>query len=218
MSSIKRLLLAGLLIGILAILFLNYTFIKGLVMHSEQVGACFPCSGYTAQKVCSFIDHDKGPLEILEVGSGTGALTNEIIKRLGEDDHLDLVELLPEFCETLKPLVTQNVNLFCGSILDWKPNRKYDIIICSLPFNTFKPSFVQELLDHLKSLAKLGCIFTYVELMWVTTLKSFFLTGNKKDELAKTRALMNELRTQKGIRTDNVYLNVTPIYVHHIGF
>jgi len=217
MISFKRVLLIGLLLGILAAVFCNYTFIKGLIVHSEKVGAFFPCSRFTAKKVCSFIDHAKGPLEILEIGSGTGALTHEIINCIREGDHLDLIELLPEYCNALEPLVTKQVHLFCGSILDWNPGKKYDIIICSLPFNRFEPTFVQQILDHIQSLAKPGCIFSYVELMWVTTLKSLFLSGNKKENLTKTRTLMRNLRIQKGIRTDKVYANITPIYVYHLG-
>ncbi len=110
-----------------------------------------------------------------------------------------------------------NRALFCGSILDWRPDEKYDIIICSLPFNTFEPDFVSKVLEHLEHLAKPGCILSYVELMWITTIKQVFLTREQRIKLDQTRALMRSLLSMKGIGTGRVYLNVTPIYIHHIA-
>lgn len=191
-------------------------FIKGLLKDPVSVGAFFPCSEYAAKEICSGIDHSQGPLKILEVGSGTGALTQEIVKNLAEGDTLDLVELQSDFCEQLSAtFCNDQVSLFCGSILDWQPDYNYDIIICSLPFNRFEPDFVTAILNHLKVLSKPNGKLSYIELMWVTSIKKTFSVGHNKQKLEQTLAIMRDFRTRYGIKTEPIYRNITPIYVHH---
>lgn len=198
----------------------NIAFIKGILKHPETVGAFFPCSRFTAEQVCSFIDHSHGSLSILEIGCGTGALTKSIQKRLHNGDTLDLVEIMPEYCTELEKLFgdDERISLFCGSILDWHPQKKYDVIICSIPFNIFKSDFVQSVFDHVQTLAKPNATFSYIELMWVTRIKKAFLDKQERDSLEKTLTIMRNVRKEFGIRTDKVYLNVTPVYVHHLRF
>lgn len=93
-------------------------FIKGLLKDPDNVGAFFPCSRVAAKEVCRYLDHSNGPLRILEIGSGTGALTKTIVQKISPDDVLDLVELQPEYCQELDRLFcnNQNISIFCGSI------------------------------------------------------------------------------------------------------
>ena len=198
----------------------DITFIKGILKHPETVGAFFPCSHFTGDQICSFIDHTNGPLRILEIGSGTGPLTKSIQERLQDGDTLDLVEIMPEYCKELEQLFgdDERISLFCGSILDWNPEQKYDVIICSIPFNIFKADFVKSVLDHVQVLSKPNATFSYIELMWVTRIKKAFLDKAEKESLEQTLGIMKGIRQEFGIRTDKVYLNVTPVYVHHLRF
>ena len=192
-------------------------FLKGLLKDPDNVGAFFPCSRFVAKEVCDYIDHSAGPLRILEIGSGCGALTKTIANQMAEGDMLDLVELQSDYCQELGRLFTndQNISIFCGSILDWQPPYQYDVIVCSLPFNRFEPHFVVSVLEHIKSLCKPNGMLSYVELMWVTSIKKAFLTGQKKEKLAQTMSIMKQFKKAYGVRTENVYLNITPIYIHH---
>ncbi|MBC62683.1 MAG: hypothetical protein CMP11_09555 [Zetaproteobacteria bacterium] len=65
-------------------------------------------------------------MRYLEVGSGTGAFFAETIKnKLHTKSNFDIVEFKPKLCKILEDKLKNqsNVNIFCGSILDWKPKK-----------------------------------------------------------------------------------------------
>ena len=43
-----------------------------------------------------------GPIQVLEVGPGTGAFTRQILKHLRSGDRLEIYELNARFCEFLR--------------------------------------------------------------------------------------------------------------------
>ncbi len=194
------------------------TFLKEALINSKTVGAFSPCSRTVAQEVSACIAHNHGPLNILEVGAGTGALTSAIIEKLNPDDRLDLIEIIPEYCSVLHKQFGEqkNVSIQQRSILDWQPTHSYDFIICSLPFNIFPPKKVKMFLTHLQKLIKPGGTFSYVELMWLTQIKKYFLPLKQRTRLENTLTIMAQFRKNYGIKTVPIYWNITPIYVHHL--
>ena len=194
------------------------TFLKVALINSKKIGAFSPCSRTVAQEVSSCIAHNYGPLSVLEVGAGTGALTGALIKKLNPDDLLDLIEIIPEYCSVLQKQFGQqkNVSIQQCSILDWQPTHSYDFIICSLPFNIFSPKKVKKILTHLQKLIKPGGTFSYVELMWLTHIKKYFLPIKRRARLENTLTIMARFKKDYGIKTVSIYWNITPIYVHHL--
>ncbi len=195
------------------------TFLKEAIKNPDKVGTLSPCSQYVAIEIASSIrTQTNKPLSILEIGAGTGALTQAIIKKLQSGDCFDIVELLPEYYAILRQKFGNhhNVTIKRCSILDWLPEYTYDCIICSLPFNTFKPELIQAMLAHFKKLIKPGGMFSYVELMWLPHIKKFFLPQPQRERFEKTLALMAKFRKDYGTKTVPIYWNITPIYVHHL--
>ncbi len=189
-----------------------------LFKHPKKVAAFSPCSSFVAREISSIIEHKNTPLRILEVGGGTGALTSEIIKQMQNGDICDVIEIIPSYCKVLiEQFGTRpGVNICCCSILDWNPSYLYDIIICSLPFNTFEPEFVDTILSHLKTIIKSHGKMSYVELLWISEWKKYFISLNSRKKLIETLTKMKKFRSTYGKKTVHIYWNITPIAVHHL--
>lgn len=81
---------------------------------------------------------DGGPLRILEVGAGVGPISAELGRRLRPDDHLDVAELNPTFCATLRSVLGHlpNVRVHEGDVLDLRADP-YDHVVSALPIANF---------------------------------------------------------------------------------
>src|SRR5688572_28298204 len=78
-------------------------FLQQSFKHKSAVGAVWPSSKALCRAMAEPVfRNDERPLRILEVGAGTGPVTNELVARLETGDSLDCVELNPEFCVTLR--------------------------------------------------------------------------------------------------------------------
>lgn len=196
----------------------SVTFWKVLLKHPKEVAAFSPCSNAVAKEISSIIEHNGKPLRILEVGGGTGALTSGIVKQMQSGDICDVIELMPTYCEILKERFEKfpGVAIHCCSILDWHPEEPYDIIICSLPFNTFEVQFVDAVLNHLKKCIKPHGRMSYVELLWVSELKKHFISQQARNKLIQTMDHMKKFRSTYGKKTVPIYWNFTPLAVHHL--
>ena len=194
-----------------------FSFVYQALRNPSVVGALSPCSPYVAREIVEHFANSK-KLRILEVGAGTGTLSYYIVHALKKDDLCDIIEIDESFCKILRNKFgdKQQATITHASILDWKPTYKYDVIVCSLPFNVFSPDYVQKLLAHMQSLLKKDGIFSYIELMWLTSIKMQFVSQNKRQSMQKTLAIMKQFRSNNESKTIPIYLNFTPLYVHHV--
>jgi 16S rRNA (adenine1518-N6/adenine1519-N6)-dimethyltransferase len=73
--------------------------------------------------------------KILEIGPGSGKLTDEILSK--EPDQLTLVEIDRELIDILKKKYAQceNINIINENILDLTISQKFQTVISNLPYN-----------------------------------------------------------------------------------
>src|SRR5205823_2510234 len=123
-----------------------------------------PLSARVAKKITEPIHRSATPKKIIEVGAGSGALTNKIISKMTEQDHLDLIEIEPILCDVLRDKFgrLKNVAIHCTDFLEWNPPYQYDDIVSTLPFNSFPPKLVQKLINHLIKVAKNNATLAFV--------------------------------------------------------
>lgn len=76
-------------------------FVKRVLKNPRQLGAVFPSSNALGSFIAKHIDCD-GESPILELGGGTGSLTNAMIHSGIQGERIYIVELDPELCEFLK--------------------------------------------------------------------------------------------------------------------
>lgn len=76
-------------------------FLKSWLDNPLKTGAVSPSSKALAKKMASYVDPSlSGP--VIELGPGTGPVTDALIARGVTEDRLVLVEFNPEFCVLLK--------------------------------------------------------------------------------------------------------------------
>lgn len=76
-------------------------FIKSWIDDPGRTGSVTPSSPALARRMASFVDPDQ-PGPVIEIGPGTGPVTEALIERGIAEERLILVEYSPEFCELLR--------------------------------------------------------------------------------------------------------------------
>jgi len=193
-------------------------FFTSFIKNPATVGSVMPSSPALAEEIIRYIDTKKRAVKILEVGAGTGVFTQEIAKKMGPDDHLDIIEIDPSLCAMLevKFIEYKNITVHCMSILDWHPPYVYDFIVSGLPFNAFKADFVDEILKTYITLIKPGGILSYFEYIVASDIKKLFLKGEEKRDYLKNLALTSQFIKDFFFDIDMVFLNIPPTYVYHL--
>lgn len=200
-------------------------FAKEFFNSPVGVGTVFPCSKLVGTELVKYLvkltqENPNRSLRILEVGAGTGSITEVIAGCLRSRDHLDAVELSKDMCTVLHQKFDSmpNVSVRCLSILDWQPEDQYDLIISTLPFTLFDVGMMASVIEHLKKLIKPNGILSYVAYVGGATLKKLFSWGEKGKEHAKKIAILKKLRKAYEIDKAIVWKNVPPIHVYHLQF
>lgn len=76
-------------------------FIKSWIDDPRRTGSVTPSSPFLARRMASFVDPAiAGP--VIEIGPGTGPVTEALIERGIDESRLILVEYSPEFCTLLR--------------------------------------------------------------------------------------------------------------------
>lgn len=183
-----------------------------------EVGAIAPSSKNLGTEISSYIRSGKKPLNIIEVGPGTGSMTDIIVKKLKPHDKFDVIEYNPQFVEVLKEKYKSypNVHVHCISIIDWKPEYKYDYMVSCLPFNVFDAEFVKAIINHYEEIMKPGSMISYFEYMVFPKIKKAMLNGDKKENFEKLHDVLNDFRNKYEISKRRVYKNFPPAYVYNL--
>jgi phospholipid N-methyltransferase len=200
---------------------------KEVYKKPTEMGAGFPCSKYLARTALAKIPAktNSQPRAFLEIGAGTGIVTNEFIttfkNELREGSTLDVVELQGPLCDILekKFATSPGVKIHCTPIQNFYPNKKYDAIIMTIPFNSFPHSLVQEIWNHiLRNLLAEGGTVSYVNYAVLPSLKPLVLSSEEKKDFKKTQDYLDELFKKNGIDTKYELRNLLPMRARYLKF
>lgn len=180
-------------------------FFKEYIRNVSSVGAIAPSSRFLSKKMTSFIGSNK-PINILEVGAGTGVFTKSLIKNTHPDGSLYVSELNPYFCDILSKKFGEKINLIPGDILNYHVDSQFDYIICSIPFNSIPIEATDAIFQHFKKIIKPGgnCVFFEYGLL------PYFKPQNKFISYKKEHLVPNR------IKRDFTLINLPPAFIHHI--
>jgi phospholipid N-methyltransferase len=177
--------------------------------------------------LASQVGRDAIPRRVLEVGPGTGAVTTEVIRLLGPDDRLDLVELNERFAAILRDRlanephwvkVASRVRVLEMPIEQLPVEEKYECIISGLPLNNFSCDFVAQILTHLHQLAAEGCTLSFFEYVAIRKMKALVSSPSERTRLLGIEKLLNEEFANWEFARQCVLANVPPAWVHHLRF
>src|SRR5687767_11416841 len=112
-------------------------FLKGFLRNWREVGSPLPTSCHVAKKICRLIDFSH-VRSLIELGPGTGAVTQEILKSLRDDARLTVFEINKDFCNELQSISDSRLAVHNTSAfrLDAVLQEKVDCVVSSIPLAT----------------------------------------------------------------------------------
>jgi phosphatidylethanolamine/phosphatidyl-N-methylethanolamine N-methyltransferase len=197
------------------LLFLREAFKKQL-----QIGAVAPSSKASAQAMVVPLSHRTGPVRVLEIGPGTGALTDTILEQLGPGDHLDLCELNPQFAGWLRERFAApnpkgpTVRVLEGDALT-VASGPYDFVLSSVPTTNLPLDVSKRFLEGLIGLLTPEGVATCLHYrgLRMRTKVSF---GKERERLTKVLDLHIKFHAKHGLAKRIVWMNMPPAEVHYI--
>ncbi len=119
-------------------------FIKSWIDDPRRTGSVTPSSPALARRMASFVDPSV-PGPVIEIGPGTGPVTEALIERGVEESRLILVEYSPEFCKLLrerfpKATVVEGDAYALSTTLSGYLTEKATAVVSSLPLFNHPPA------------------------------------------------------------------------------
>jgi phospholipid N-methyltransferase len=200
-------------------------FFREFVRNFHTTGAVLPSGRFLAGALARYVAQAGDGRRILEVGPGTGAVTQHIIARLRPADRLDLVELNDAFVAQLRRrleteprfrAVSDRTRIFHCPIEELPLGEKYDLIVSGLPLNNFAAADVCSILDRLTQLLSPQGTLSFFEYIFIRNARSLVSGRSERQRLQGIGQAMNRVFDGHRIRRDWVWLNVPPAWVHHV--
>lgn len=193
----------------------------------HTTGAVLPSGRGLCKALASQVGRDGLCRRVLEVGPGTGAVTTEIIRRLGPDDRLDLVELNQRFAQVLRgrlanepawQQVATRVRVLEMPVEQLPSDEKYECIVSGLPLNNFSCEFVAQVIDHFHQLAAEGCTLSFFEYVAIRKAKAMVSSAVERKRLLGIEKILADEFASWEFDRQCVLTNVPPAWVHHLRF
>jgi phosphatidylethanolamine/phosphatidyl-N-methylethanolamine N-methyltransferase len=119
-------------------------FLRSWIDAPLRTGSVTPSSPFLARRMASFVDPSL-PGPVIEIGPGTGPVTEALIERGIDESRLILVEYSPEFCKLLRErfpraTVVEGDAYALSATLQGHLTEKAIAIVSSLPLFTRPPA------------------------------------------------------------------------------
>ncbi len=202
-------------------------FVTQFRQRFETTGSITPSSRFLAQSMTRFLAArvpDK-PVRVLEIGPGTGPVTNRIVELLRPDDRFDLVELNESFVGLLNRRFESDASwqqASSVSTIHQLPHQEfdhtgpYDFVISGLPLTNFPADLVRSITESYLKLLKPGGVLSYFEYMYVRPVRKVTSRGDENERIRAIDDIMSQLCNAHRIRRDNIWINVPPAWVQHL--
>lgn len=193
----------------------------------QTTGAVLPSGPALSAALAHYVrngDGRPGGRRILEVGPGTGAVTQHIVRALRNSDRLDLVERNEEFVARLRERLKNDsyyrryasqIELRHISIEDVSEDQPYDVIVSGLPLNNFAAPLVEQILAKLMRLMAPVGTLSFFEYIAVRRAKAVLSGSAERQRLREIGELLDDFLASE-VRRDRVLANIPPAWVHHV--
>lgn len=148
----------------------HLNFIRGLILRPKNVGAIAPSSPALAKAIAGQVD-PKRPGPVLELGPGTGVVTEALIERGVAEDRLVAIEYDPEFAALVskrfpRARVIRGDAFAFAEMLDGSVDRPYAAIVSGLPLLNFPVETRRKLIES--ALERLAPAAPYIQFSYGT--------------------------------------------------
>ena len=160
--------------------------------------------------------------KILELGPGTGSVTVKILADMNDRDELTICEINPRLMNTLKRILRENENFirhkdrvrfFCCPAQNLPEDRKYDVVVCALPFLNFDVHTVRQIFTKLSSLSTENTLMTNYEYIGLRQLGKFVSKKERRRRIYRIDRFFKKFAPNL-VSTRKVWLNVLPIHIY----
>lgn len=202
-------------------------FFRQFRQRFETTGAIAPSSRFLARSMTSYLaSRDPAvPVRVLEIGPGTGPVTDSIVKLLRPHDVFDLVELNEEFVDILNQRFESEPAWSAAKaqstihqlpVQEFQSSAPYDFVISGLPLNNFPAELVTSIAGTYFRLLKPGGVLSYFEYMYVRPIRKVVTRGAERARITAIDATMQYHCDRCRIRRDSIWLNTPPAWVQHL--
>ncbi len=201
------------------------TFFREFRRHFRDTGSILPSGLFLARALTSELRQPHAPARILEVGPGTGSVTQQILRHLGPRDHADLVELNGHFVTLLQRRFDQDMEFRCkreqvrvihSAVEKLEGDAVYDFIISGLPLNNFPVAQVRAIFQVYNRLLRPGGTLSYYEYALVRQIKTPFVDRRERRRLFRVGRVVGRYIRAYQVRRERVLVNVPPAIVRHL--
>lgn len=199
----------------------------------HSTGAAVPSGRSLARALARFAEAPPAPgtsderpaRKLLEAGPGTGVVTDEILRRLGPHDTLDLVEVNSRFAELLRDRLSHDerwqpyasrVRVHHLSLEDFEFSDGYDAIVSGLPFNNFSPEVVATLLGRLVDMVRAGGTLSYFEYVAIRRVKALAAGAEERRRLDGVARVLRDANNRWRFDRECIVRNVPPAWVNRL--
>lgn len=192
-------------------------------------GAVQPSSRFLAREMTAPLrahrrGHPERPVHVVEMGPGTGAVTQAIARALGPADRLDCWEINAGFAAFLRQRIQtdpvfaasrERITVHCAAAQEADVEDRADFVICSVPLNNLPAPVVEAIFERGFALLDPGDWFTYFEYPVLPRLKYRLATEDERGRIDAVAAIKRRFRAG-GSRSRVVPINVPPARAVHI--
>ncbi|RMG42071.1 MAG: methyltransferase domain-containing protein [Planctomycetota bacterium] len=206
-----------------------FEFFRQFRSRFETTGAIAPSSRFLARALtrplADVLARSPGPLRILEVGPGTGAVTARIVTLMRDGDELDLVELNEDFVRRLQERIArersfrrhvERLRIHRCPFQEYQAEAPYDFVISGLPLNNFPVELVERLFQTFFEHLKPGGVLSYFEYAYIRSLKRRIARGPERKRLDGIERIARDYQQRYRLRRDTVLLNLPPAWAQHL--
>lgn len=190
----------------------------------HHIGAVAPSGRGLANALADFMPAAAGgPRRVLEIGAGTGAVTEALAARLGREDTLLVVERNAAFAAHLRQrLVSESmfrglgdrIRLLHADVRTLCHDDRFHFVVSSLPFNNFTADEVAGHLRHfLGMLEPEGCL-AFFEYLWIRRIRGALAGRMERERLRGVGGAIAAARRATRASSVVVWRNLPPALVH----
>lgn len=194
----------------------------------RATGAVMPSGPVLARALTRHIterDDPSAPLNILEAGSGTGAVTRAIATRMRDGDTLDLAEPNQRFAEYLTALFTSDpdfirvadrATVHQALVTDLGTDRRFDLVVSGLPFANFTADEVRTILEYYFTVLRPGGHLSFFGYLYTKEIKAVIAPRAAYLRQARSSWVVDEWVDRYGVDRERVFRNVPPAWIFHL--
>lgn len=185
----------------------NLKFFTQFIIHPSKTGAVLPSNDRLCELMTDIADL-KQISTVIELGSGTGVITERIMQKKGPDTKFFAMEINPTFVEATKQrcpdaVVYQSSAENARKHLEFHGESGCDRIISSLPWSTFNGETQELILNAIYETLKPGGKF----LTYAYSLGLLFPSAWRLRKLLNTKF-------DKVTKSSIVWTNIPPAFIY----